>query len=125
LIADGTVAGADEQDTWYLRKLDSGLFTLQTVDYILGWICMEDDGVRHMPCLLPTLLINDNPQIRDHVTMILGRKNKTLKDVVAVLKLYRDNVGEDETRIPPEKAGEAAPSQRQILEGLIAFLEGL
>lgn len=38
--------GEDEEDTWYLRKLDSGLFVLQTVDFILGWICMEDDGVR-------------------------------------------------------------------------------
>lgn len=29
----------------YLRRLDGGLFTLQTVDYILAWIVMEDDGV--------------------------------------------------------------------------------
>lgn len=35
----------DDQDLWYLRRLDGGLFTLQTVDYILGWIIMEDDGV--------------------------------------------------------------------------------
>lgn len=36
-------AGMDE--LWYLRRLDGGLYTLQIVDYILGWICMEDDGV--------------------------------------------------------------------------------
>ena len=34
------------EDLWYLRRLDGGLFTLQTVDYILAWIAMEDDGVR-------------------------------------------------------------------------------
>ena len=45
LVADGDEIGAEEEDTWYLRRLDGGLFTLQTVDYILAWICMEDDGV--------------------------------------------------------------------------------
>ena len=41
-------AGEDiggEEDAWYLRRLDGGLYTLQTVDYILAWIIMEDDGV--------------------------------------------------------------------------------
>lgn len=41
---DGDGEG-DEGDLWYLRRLDGGLFTLQSVDYILGWLCMEDDGV--------------------------------------------------------------------------------
>jgi beta-catenin-like protein 1 len=48
MIRDGEEIDFDMQDLWYLRKLDGGLFTLQTVDYILGWICMEDDGVRCM-----------------------------------------------------------------------------
>ena len=34
-----------EEDRWYLRRLDGGLYTLQTVDYIIAWVCMEDDGV--------------------------------------------------------------------------------
>ena len=34
-----------DEDRWLLRRLDDGLYTLQTVDYILGWVCMEDDGV--------------------------------------------------------------------------------
>jgi len=33
------------EDTFYIRRLDGGLFTLQTVDYILAWLMMEDDGV--------------------------------------------------------------------------------
>ena len=45
LVAGGDKIGTEEEDTWYLRRLDGGLFTLQTVDYILAWICMEDDGV--------------------------------------------------------------------------------
>lgn len=35
----------EDQNMFYLRRLDGGLFTLQTLDYILAWIAMEDDGV--------------------------------------------------------------------------------
>lgn len=34
-----------DEDLFYFRRLDGGLFTLQTLDYILGWVAMEDDGV--------------------------------------------------------------------------------
>ena len=44
----GDDIGEEEHDEWYSQKLEGGLFTLQIVDYILGWICMEDDGVRHV-----------------------------------------------------------------------------
>lgn len=37
--------GPEDEDLFYLRRLDGGLFTLQTLDYILAWITMEDDGV--------------------------------------------------------------------------------
>lgn len=36
----------DTEDSFYIRRLENGLFTLQTVDYILAWLLMEDDGVR-------------------------------------------------------------------------------
>lgn len=42
--------GGEEEDAWYLRRLDGGLYTLQTVDYILAWIIMEDDGVGAIGC---------------------------------------------------------------------------
>lgn len=35
----------DNEDLFYLRRLAGGLYTLQTLDYILAWIAMEDDGV--------------------------------------------------------------------------------
>jgi len=35
----------EAEDVLYIRRLDGGLFTLQTVDYILAWLMMEDDGV--------------------------------------------------------------------------------
>ena len=45
LEASGEAPGKEEEDLWYLRRLDGGLFTLQTVDYILAWVVMGDDGV--------------------------------------------------------------------------------
>jgi len=41
----GKALSSDAEDSFYIRRLDGGLFTLQTVDYILGWLIMEDDGV--------------------------------------------------------------------------------
>jgi hypothetical protein len=45
LLKAGEEIGAEEEEAWYLRRLDGGFYTLQTLDYILAWIIMEDDGV--------------------------------------------------------------------------------
>ncbi|KAH7105510.1 DUF1716-domain-containing protein [Auriculariales sp. MPI-PUGE-AT-0066] len=92
------------EDLWYLRRLDSGLFTLQTIDYILAWICMEDDG------------------IRGHAQQLLARKNKTLKAVADVLRIYRDNVSDAEPP-QPDPDGQPAMTQAMILTQLISYLE--
>ncbi|KAI9508932.1 DUF1716-domain-containing protein [Russula earlei] len=89
----------DEEDTWYLRRLDGGLYTLQTVDYILAWIVMEDDG------------------IRDHVRQMLDRRNKSFGDLVSTLRVFRDNIDEGERNDSDDL------SQREILQHLMAFLE--
>ncbi|KAL1946803.1 hypothetical protein VTO73DRAFT_14907 [Trametes versicolor] len=101
--ADGEEVDSEMGDLWYLRRLDNGLFTLQTVDYILAWIVMEDDGVR------------------THVQKLLDRKSQSFKDIVKILQIYHDNVDEDKTT--PEGDPDGAPSQREILRNLIAFLE--
>ncbi|KAL2172320.1 hypothetical protein VTG60DRAFT_6159 [Thermothelomyces hinnuleus] len=33
-------------DEWFSRRLDAGLFCLQTIDVILAWLVAEDDGAR-------------------------------------------------------------------------------
>lgn len=42
--------GDDEReeaaDEWFSRRLDAGLFCLQTIDVILAWLIAEDDGAR-------------------------------------------------------------------------------
>ncbi|KZT12457.1 DUF1716-domain-containing protein [Laetiporus sulphureus 93-53] len=102
LIDGGEEIGPEEEDLFYLRRLDGGLFTLQTVDYILAWIVMEDDG------------------IRAHVQQMLKRKNNSLKDIIGTLQIYHDNINEEDTG--GEEDG--ALSRKEILRNLIAFLEG-
>ncbi|KAH9813372.1 Catenin-beta-like protein [Melampsora americana] len=60
----------------YLSRLEAGLFSLQLIDTIIAWICMEDDGVR------------------DHLNMLLKRKGKSFKDVVDVLIEYQESMGD-------------------------------
>ncbi|CAL1700703.1 unnamed protein product [Somion occarium] len=100
MLENGEGVGPEEEDMWYLRRLDGGLFTLQTVDYILAWVAMEDDGI----------LV--------HIRQMLDRKNKSLKDIVKILEVYRDNVD-----VGGGQQEEGAMSQREILENLIRFLD--
>ena len=36
----------ERADEWFSRRLDAGLYVLQTVDVILAWLIAEDDGAR-------------------------------------------------------------------------------
>ena len=38
----------DKADEWLSRRLDAGLYTLQTADTILAWLVAEDDRAKHM-----------------------------------------------------------------------------
>ncbi|WAQ83576.1 hypothetical protein PtA15_4A24 [Puccinia triticina] len=60
----------------YLMKLDAGLFALQLTDVIIGWLCMEDDGVR------------------DHFKMLLKRNDQDFGTITDELKVYADSMGD-------------------------------
>ena len=57
--------------------------------------------------------------MRAHVQKLLDRKSQTFKDIVKTLRIYHDNVDEDEGMV----VSDGALSQREILQNLIAFLE--
>ncbi|KAI9682945.1 MAG: hypothetical protein M1829_006381 [Trizodia sp. TS-e1964] len=40
------------EDEWLSKRLDSGLFCLQTIDIVLAWLIAEDDGVKKRISLL-------------------------------------------------------------------------
>lgn len=49
---------------------------------------------------------------------MLRRRDKSLKDIVKTLEVYRDNVDED-----PSAKDSDEPSQKEILQHLIDFLD--
>ncbi|BEJ16975.1 hypothetical protein CspHIS471_0603760 [Cutaneotrichosporon sp. HIS471] len=92
----------DEQNQeWYLMRLDSGLSALQTADVILGWVCMEDDG------------------IKAHADSLMARKSLSMDDVVKVLKERASYLDVDE-----EDVDSNVLQQQLVLHGLINFLGG-
>ena len=67
---------------------------------------------------------------------MLARKGKSLKDIVEVLKVFYDNIGDDEATNQPANSdssksqpslpdADASPPQKLILGELITFLEGV
>jgi beta-catenin-like protein 1 len=124
LVAEGVDISLNE-DKWYLERLDGGLFTLQNIDYILAWIAMEDDGVSLAVFFLIPLAINKQPQYqaRAHLMQMLDRKSKSVKDIIRTLQEYHDNVDEGDHAPSDKEGSDRAPSKREILQGLIMFLE--
>ena len=47
----------EDESEWYLRRMDAGLSSLQNADYVLAWVCMEDDGVSPTPSLHYALVV--------------------------------------------------------------------
>ncbi|KJA30234.1 hypothetical protein HYPSUDRAFT_61084 [Hypholoma sublateritium FD-334 SS-4] len=90
----------DTEDLFYIRRLENGLFTLQTVDYILAWLMMEDDG------------------IRGHACRMLSRGSQSMQDIVQTLRIYHEHVDIDD-----DNESQPAVSQKDILQGLIVALD--
>jgi hypothetical protein len=45
MAANREEATEEDELEWYSRRLDAGLSSLQNADYVLAWVCMEEDGV--------------------------------------------------------------------------------
>lgn len=54
--------GDDEEAGWISRRMEAGLFCLQTINGILAWLIAEDDGARKK---IQTLLANHDETLRD------------------------------------------------------------
>jgi beta-catenin-like protein 1 len=60
---DGKKPGGDEgEEEWLSRRMEAGLFQLQTVNVILAWLIAEDDGARKK---IQTLLADHDETFRD------------------------------------------------------------
>ncbi|GAA5966706.1 hypothetical protein JCM3765_007605 [Sporobolomyces pararoseus] len=103
---NSSIAGLElTEEEKYLEKLENGLMSLQFLDYVAGWICMEDDGAR------------------DHFEMLLKRRDKSLKDLVVTLKEYRDNINIEELGGEgQEDLSEREPSEAEVQKGILGNL---
>ncbi|KAL7420182.1 hypothetical protein Q5752_005148 [Cryptotrichosporon argae] len=94
----------EQEDEWYLRRMDAGLAALQNADYVLAMVCMEDDGAM------------------THARLLLARKSKTFAAVIAVLKEFSRHIGDDDD----DDGGGAEPNtQKIIVDQLVEFLSGI
>ncbi|XP_065828455.1 beta-catenin-like protein 1 [Oscarella lobularis] len=83
---------AEEADELYLRKLDSGLFVLQLVSYIIGEVCVQGP-----------------PSANQRVRTILNQKKMPIEDIKKILTEYAENVGD------PENEEERETEKNRIL----------
>ncbi|CAN7991063.1 unnamed protein product [Ixodes hexagonus] len=79
---DEDETGADQEEKFYLRRLDAGLFTLQLVDYIMLDICSSGP-----------------PSIKQRVQQILNLRGGSIKTIRNIMREYAGNLGDakDET----------------------------
>jgi len=66
-----------DEDEVYLRRLDSGLFSLQLLDYILLEVCAS------------------NPNVREKVAKLLQLRQSSFESVAKIVKEYGKNLGDD------------------------------
>ncbi|RYP45606.1 hypothetical protein DL768_008085 [Monosporascus sp. mg162] len=83
-------------DEWFSRRLDAGLFTLQTLDVILAWLVAEDDGARK------------------RIQQLLADRDETLQ-------VIRDTLQEQLEGIDTENA--ESKDHREMLSTLVEFLQ--
>jgi beta-catenin-like protein 1 len=83
------------EDEWFSRRLDAGLFVLQSVDTILAWLVAEDSGARKK------------------VVALLSERDESLANIRATLEGQMIGVTED---------NEEAKGFKEMLSTLIEFV---
>ncbi|KAL4235209.1 Beta-catenin-like protein 1 [Mactra antiquata] len=67
----------DLEDSFYLRRLDAGLFTLQLIDYIMLEIC-----------------VTGSSSIKSRVLQILNMRGGSVKSIRNIMREYAGNIGD-------------------------------
>uniref|UniRef100_A0A0B6YR41 Beta-catenin-like protein 1 n=2 Tax=Arion vulgaris TaxID=1028688 RepID=A0A0B6YR41_9EUPU len=75
----------DMEDEFYLRRLDSGLFTLQLIDYIMLEACASGAS-----------------SIRTRVMQILNMRGGSVKVIRGIMREYAGNIGDAKDRMSKE-----------------------
>ncbi|KAK8153874.1 Catenin-beta-like protein [Phyllosticta citrichinensis] len=86
------------EDEWFSRRMEGGLFCLQTIDVILSWLVAEDGGAKK------------------RIMELLADRDETLADIRATLKEQFEGITGDDL-------GEGELMLKDMLSTLIGFLE--
>jgi len=74
-LRQGYEVEAEDEDDYYLQRMDAGLFTLQLADYIIGIICKMD------------------PEIKSKIKELLELQSGSFDDIKTILQEYASNIG--------------------------------
>uniref|UniRef100_A0ACB8F702 Beta-catenin-like protein 1 n=2 Tax=Sphaerodactylus townsendi TaxID=933632 RepID=A0ACB8F702_9SAUR len=77
MVRRGEIIDDDQEDEFYLRRLDAGLFVLQLICYIMAEICSSNIA-----------------QIRQRVLQILNMRGSSVKIVRHIIKEYAENISD-------------------------------
>lgn len=96
--ARGTLALTDEEmeEERFFRRLEEGLFLLQSIDLVLAWLIAEDDGAR------------------DKIRALLADRDETFEVVKASLRERQDAIG--------DKTSQSGRDTSEMLATLMEFL---
>ncbi|KAH7030778.1 Catenin-beta-like protein [Microdochium trichocladiopsis] len=83
-------------DGWFLRRLDAGLYALQTLDVVLAWLVAEDDGARSV------------------IEQELAERDETLAVIRNTLQEQLDGMDTDDA---------GANESRDMLSALLQFVQ--
>lgn len=75
---EATLDEDEDEDSVYLKRLESGLFTLQLVDYIIVEVCAAGAA-----------------SIKQRVTQMLNMRGASLKTIRHVMREYAGNLGDE------------------------------
>jgi len=67
----------DMEDEFYLKRLDSGLFTLQLIDYIMLEVCASGAS-----------------SVKSRVMQILNMRGGSIKVIRGIMREYAGNIGD-------------------------------
>jgi len=91
-----TAAEREEREVdWLTRRLEAGLYTLQTIDIILAWLSAEDGGAKK------------------EIKRLLAERDERLDDIKATLRDQYEGVVDTD---------EEAQGFKEMLETLISLL---
>jgi len=85
----------EEDEERLLRRIEAGLFTLQLIAFLLGFVSTSGDA-----------------KLRERVTQLLNQKDSSLDTVKTTLQEYCDQMGPAKTKV----------KMKNILESVIAML---